>query len=564
MSNSLFTKKMSNLLDLFFKFNHLRNPLSNMPKFIMSLILLVLFLACTVSITSGAAYAKGSAIPVNNGAEIVADVAEKVSPAVVFISTVKEIKVRRQNLWGWGFDDPYSDRIFPQKGSGSGVIINKDGYILTNEHVVGDADKIDVTLLDKRKFSARLIGKDRKTDLAVIKIDSDNLPFAELGDSDKLRVGQWVIAIGNPFGLEHTVTCGVISALNRTLAIQQERNYDNLIQTDASINPGNSGGPLVSLSGTIIGINTAIIPFGQGLGFAISSNLCKGIVDQLIKNKEVVRSWFGFYLQELTPDLQKTFKVSNGALVGSVVKNSPAYKAGIKRGDIIVAVDGAEIKDRNQLTQAISKIPVGKSSVVKVIRNGSPVELKVITEKMPAGDQFEAAEDENGETEIKPSKKDELKAFEYELFGIFTSDIPAELKGELKLSDEETGVLITDIEQSSPVNDRLQKGDIIIQIDSQKIENQKQMREYLDKNKENKNFVFVVLNNGVSRYVSIDRPEKKFNMDNKQNINGNGTNGNQGTRNQGIQRRVYVYPNQGGSMQDEHLRRFIEQFFNEW
>ncbi len=460
--------------------------------------------------------AAGTAIPADTaGVEIVADIAEKVSPAVVFINTIKEIKVRRPYVWG--FEEGYLEQLFPQKGSGSGAIISKEGYIVTNEHVIHGADKISVTLLDKRKFDAVLVGSDIRTDLAVIKITADDLPVLELGDSDRLRVGQWVVAIGNPFGLEHTVTCGVISALNRTLAIPGERNYNNLIQTDASINPGNSGGPLVSLKGKIIGINTAIIPHGQGIGFAIPANLCKNIVDQLIKNKSVTRSWFGVFIQELTPEFQKMFKVSEGVIIGSVVKNSPAHKAGIQRGDIITNYDGKKIADRNSFIEFISTSEAGKPKKVKIMRNGKEMELVITPEAMPDENKIASAQTapDNEEPAAKPAEPE----IEYKLFGINCKDASGKGddrnagSGGAEKSQQESaaGAEITEIAQSAEASEKLTPGDIIIQIGSEQIKSVKQLREYLAKNKTEKSFVVAVTNNGVSRYLSLNaEPPDKF------------------------------------------------------
>jgi len=444
--------------------------------------------------------ASSAAIPSDtSGVELVADIAEKVSPAVVYINTIKEIKVRRPYVWG--FEEGYLEQLFPQKGSGSGAIISKDGYIVTNEHVIHGADKISVTLLDKRKFDAVLVGSDIRTDLAVIKITAADLPVLEFGDSDKLRVGQWVVAIGNPFGLEHTVTCGVISALNRTLAIAGERNYNNLIQTDASINPGNSGGPLVSLQGKIIGINTAIIPHGQGIGFAIPAALCKNIIDQLIKNKAVTRLWLGIFIQELTPELQKMFKVSEGVVIGSVINKSPAQEAGIKRGDIIISYDGRKINDRNSLIDLISSSEAGSAKKVKIIRDGKELELMITPQPMPDENKIAAAQ-------IKPENEDDgndtkTPEIEYRLFGINCSDASE--------SDDGSGALITSIEQSSEAFEKLTPGDVIIQAGAERIESVKDLREYLTKNKGEKSFVIAVNNKGISRYLSLNaEPPDKF------------------------------------------------------
>lgn len=525
--------------------------------------------------------ASSTAIPADtSGVELIADIAEKVSPAVVYINTIKEIKVRRPYVWG--FEEGYLEQLFPQKGSGSGAIISKDGYIVTNEHVIHGADKISVTLLDKRKFDAVLVGSDIRTDLAVIKITAPDLPVLEFGDSDKLRVGQWVVAIGNPFGLEHTVTCGVISALNRTLAIAGERNYNNLIQTDASINPGNSGGPLVSLQGKIIGINTAIIPHGQGIGFAIPAVLCKNIIDQLIKNKIVTRSWLGVFIQELTPDLQKMFKVNEGVVIGSVINKSPAQKAGIKRGDILISYDGHKINDRNSLIDLISSSEAGTAKKIKIMRDGKELELTIIPEAMPDENKIASAQ-------IKPENEDDEEKtktpeIEYQLFGINCADASAnnsDINADNKTADindkqvdsgkkdgadetnDGTGVLITAIEQSSEAFEKLTPGDVIIQIGTEQVKSVKQLREYLIKNKDEKSFVIAVNNKGVSRYLSLNaEAPDKF----KNKVRQSQTHQKPNKNARGNFKYYVIPPNsipQGFDFNDLFNQRFMEEFLNE-
>ena len=265
-----------------------------------------------------------------------------------------------------------------QHGLGSGVIVSSDGYILTNYHVVGHADEIHVTLMDKREFTAKVIGKDQKTDIAVIKIDTNQpLPAASLGDSAKAQVGDWVLAIGSPFGFNLTVTSGIISAEGRALG----GNYDNFIQTDASINPGNSGGPLFDTRGQVIGINTAIYSStgsNAGIGFAIPIDLAKDVMEQLKSHGKVVRGWIGVGIQEVTPDLAKSFGLPapTGALVGSVESGSPASKAGIQRGDIIVKYNGNVVHDEHELPELVAQTPLNKVVPIEVIRGGKHVTLQ--------------------------------------------------------------------------------------------------------------------------------------------------------------------------------------------
>ena len=317
-----------------------------------------------------------------------ADLAKKAKNSVVNISTVKVIKGRGQAPMPFGPNDPFRDfferffrdqipKDFRQQSLGTGVIIDKEGFILTNNHVVEMADEIKVKLADEREFLAKIIGRDQKTDLALIKIDSDKpLSPLPLGDSDKLEVGEWVVAIGNPFGLGNTVTAGIVSAKYRQIG---QSSYDNYIQTDASINPGNSGGPLLNTAGEVVGINTAI--FSQsggniGIGFAIPINMAKDLLPQLKKGK-VVRGWLGVMIQKITPELKQKLdlKDEKGALVADVTPGGPAEKAGIQRGDVIISFNGKEIKEMNELPYVVASTPVGKSVNVEVLAKRAEKEL---------------------------------------------------------------------------------------------------------------------------------------------------------------------------------------------
>lgn len=327
-----------------------------------------------------------------------ADLVEKVKPAVVNISTETTVRIPGnpfRHFFGPDEEGPFGDffkrffgdipdRELKQQSLGSGFIIDKDGYIITNNHVVEGADEIKVKLADKREFKAKVVGRDPKTDLALIKISSifKDLPTLPLGDSDKIRVGDWVLAIGNPFGLEHTVTQGIISATGRVIGSGP---YDNFLQTDAPINPGNSGGPLINLKGEVIGINTAIIASGQGIGFAIPSNMAKTVITQLKEKGKVIRGWIGVSIQTLTPELAQSFglKETRGALVADVVPGGPADKAGLKRGDIIISFDGKEINEMSELPKIVAETPIGKTVNVKIIRNGKEKILKMTIAPLP-------------------------------------------------------------------------------------------------------------------------------------------------------------------------------------
>jgi len=316
-----------------------------------------------------------------------ADIVRHEKPAVVNISTTQKSSPGEIPLPG--DHPPLGDffgntlpKEFRGQSLGSGFIIKKDGIILTNNHVVEKADKIIVRLSDEREFEAKVIGRDERTDLALIKIkDSQSLPVVRLGDSDQLDVGEWVIAIGNPFGLEQTVTVGIVSAKGRAIGTGP---FDDYIQTDASINPGNSGGPLFNTNGEVVGINTAINPSGQGIGFAIPINQVKKIVDQLEKYGKVSRGWLGVMIQELNDDLARSFRLKEkkGALISDVFENSPAAKAGLERGDVIIEFDGKKINQMRMLPPIVAETPIGKEVQLKTIRNGGERTLTVKIEEM--------------------------------------------------------------------------------------------------------------------------------------------------------------------------------------
>jgi len=325
--------------------------------------------------------------------------AQQVTPCVVNISTVSRKKLVQPFFqFSPFFDDFFGEqqpRYRRDTSLGSGFIINREGYILTNDHVVRDAESIKVKLSNENVYNGRVVGSDPKTDLAVIKIDSrEQLPVAVLGDSDKLRVGQWAAAIGNPFGLDRTFTVGVISATGRSnMGIEA---YEDFIQTDASINPGNSGGPLLNIHGEVIGINTAIVAAGQGIGFAIPINMAKNVVEQLLRKGKVSRGWLGVSIQPVTDEIAASFglKKAAGALVNEVVAGSPAAKAGIRQGDIIVGLDGREVKDVQQLQRLVADTPVGKQVDVRVIRDGKEVRLGMKLGSAESGEARQAGPEE--------------------------------------------------------------------------------------------------------------------------------------------------------------------------
>ncbi len=395
--------------------------------------------------------------------------AEMASPAVVNIRTVKTIKgggpvFRQFQRDPWGKNSPFKEfferyfgedmqREFKQPSLGSGFIIDEDGFVVTNNHVIEDADQIKVKLKDEREFDAKIVGRDPNTDLALLKIESDqNLPNIKLGDSDALKVGQWVVAIGSPFGLEHTVTAGIVSAKGRVIGSGP---YDDFIQTDASINPGNSGGPLLNLNGEVIGINTAIVASGQGIGFAIPINLARDIIVALKNEGEVTRGWLGVAIQDLNGDMAEYYGIEEkkGVFVADVFEGDPADMAGIKAKDIILEVNGEKIKTSRQLTGMIARIPVGDSAKIKILRDGKE---KTVTVKIAK------------RTEEKLAVRGQPKEDTEEL-GIRVSDLTPEIAQRFNI-DEKSGVVVTHIQSGSKGEEAdVRVGDIIKEINRQQV-----------------------------------------------------------------------------------------------
>jgi len=385
------------------------------------------------------------------------NVVKAVNPSVVNISTVSKKKLVQPFLeFSPFFDDFFGGQSRPQyrreKSLGSGIIINSDGYIVTNDHVVRDAESIQVKLSNEKVYNGKVVGGDSKTDIAVIKINAgEPLPAAVLGDSEKLQVGQWAIAIGNPFGLDRTVTVGVISATGR--ANMGIETYEDFIQTDASINPGNSGGPLLNVYGEVIGINTAIVAAGQGIGFAIPVNMAKQVVAQLIKKGSVTRGWLGVSIQPVTDDIAKSFSLNHarGALVGDVMAGSPAEKAGFKQGDVITRFAGKEIKDPRQLQLTVADTPVGQKVEVEIFRDGKPQKLAVIL-----GSSESAAA-------VQPKSVEPQAGW----FGLTVEELPRNMR-----ISGLSGVLVTAVDSGGMAAEAgIQQGDIIISVNQRKVAN---------------------------------------------------------------------------------------------
>lgn len=426
--------------------------------------------------------AVASAIP-----ESFSDLAEAAKPGVVNIRTVKTIKggspVFRHffgNPFG-GNRNPFDEffgpfqgdgphRDFKQRSLGSGFLIDEEGFIVTNNHVIDDADQIKVILADDKEFDAELIGRDPKTDLALIRIQGGaNLKPLELGDSGELKVGTWVVAIGSPFGLEQTVTAGIVSAKGRIIGSGP---YDDFIQTDASINPGNSGGPLLNMDGKVVGINTAIIASGQGIGFAIPINMAKGIIEQLKDKGEVTRGWLGVGIQDLTPELAEYYglKVDKGVLVTQVFENDPADKAGIKVNDIILSVDGQSVSTGRELSARIANTPVGHQTRIELVRDGKQKSLTVTLAKRD--DDPKVVADANG------PGVDEM--------GIEVTDLDSDIARRFGIEEGENGVLVTNVKDGSLAQKAdVRPGDIIKEIDRNVVKDHTDFVRLMKKNKDN-------------------------------------------------------------------------------
>jgi serine protease Do len=366
------------------------------------------------------------------------------------------------------YDHFFGGRIpheYKQNGLGTGFIIDKSGLIVTNNHVVQDADKIKVVLKDKREFDAKVVGRDPQTDLALIKIDAkEDLPTARLGSSAKLQVGEWVAAIGSPFGLEQTITAGIVSAKGRVIGSGP---YDDFIQTDASINPGNSGGPLINMNGEVVGINTAIIAGGQGIGFAIPIDLANGIIAQLKANGEVTRGWLGITIQDLNGDLAKYYGVKDqsGVLVADVIPGDPADKAGIRPHDIIIDVNGNKVTSSHEVTATAAGLTVGEKATVTVLRDGEQKRFDVEVGKRPMTLAAGEAPLQEKETE----------------FGFQVADLTPQMARQLNLTDDK-GVVVVGVKTDSKAEDAgIQKGDLIKEVNRKPVESASEFKKLVHK-----------------------------------------------------------------------------------
>ena len=429
-----------------------------------------------------------------------ADLAERLKPSVVNISTTKIIRgggalapFEGSPLGRYFGGDDFFERFFgdipqrefKQKSLGSGFIISHDGYIFTNNHVVEQADKILVKLSNGKEYDAKVIGKDAKTDIALIKIKpSESLPVADTGDSDKLRVGEWVMAIGNPFGLEQTVTVGIVSAKGRVIGAGP---YDNFIQTDASINPGNSGGPLFNMAGQVIGINTAIVAQGQGIGFAIPISMAKTILPDLKSRGKVTRGWMGVSVQDISEDIAKSLRLKDqkGALISDVVAGDPAEKAGLRAGDVITEINGKAVINTHDLLLLIAGLRVGETIKVKVVRDGQEKIFPILIAERT--DSTETAS-------VKTSG---------EAFGMSVQEITPEIAAQLGLPVKK-GIIVVDVQGGSLADEvGIQPQDIILQVNKTKVTTLKEYKNEIAKAGSKGNILLLIRRGRTTFFVPL-------------------------------------------------------------
>jgi serine protease Do len=467
---------------------------------------------------------KRDAQPVNRGQlerASFSDVVKRVSPSVVKITT--QTKARR--IANRGGEEDFSQalppglreffggrlpelRQAPQSGLGSGVIISADGYVVTNNHVVDNADTVTVALNDGREFTAKVVGRDPQTDIAVIKVDAKDLPAVTFADTSKVEVGDRVLAIGNPFGIGETVTSGIVSATGRRVGILQDvQGYEDFIQTDAAINPGNSGGALVDVDGRLVGINTAILSRNggfQGVGLAVPSNMVSHVADSLVKTGKVVRGYLGVGIQNVTPALAESFnlKTRDGALVSEVVEKSPAAKAGLKEGDVILAVNGQPVTDANKLTLAMSSLAPGTKLSLDIVRDGDKKQISAIAGERPG------SKSAPGSDTFSQKGSDEGI-----LNGVAVDDLDAQTRQQLDIPSRVRGALITQVDpDSAAARAGIRRGDVILSIDGKEVTSAEQAVELSAKVDDKKapvrlwsrgNTIFVVVDETGSKNAGL-------------------------------------------------------------
>ena len=433
-----------------------------------------------------------------------APVVKRVAASVVKITTSTKARQTSMNEAPW-LDNPTLRRFFgedaersgrrglrrpPQQGVGSGVVVTKDGYILTNNHVVDGTDEVKITLQDGRELSAKVIGKDPKSDVAVVKVETTDLPFIEVADSDQIEVGDLVLAVGNPFGIGQTVTMGIVSATGRA---HMGLDYEDFIQTDAAINPGNSGGALVDAEGRLIGINTAILSRSggnQGIGFAIPTNLARDVMENLVKDGKVTRGYLGVMIQDITPALAKEFnlKDSKGALIGDVVPNGPAEKAGLRTGDIVVEFNGKAVEDARHLKLAVARVKPGEKASTKVLRDGSSKSLEVTVKELPGSEKIAKADADDSEA----------------LKGVAVGDLDESTREQFKVPSHVKGAVVLEVAGDSAAREAgLKPGDIILEINKHPVKGAEDAVRLTEK-ATGKTTLLRVWSDGGSRYLVVD------------------------------------------------------------
>jgi serine protease Do len=486
----------------------------NPQRMLQGLAMLLPLMLLALLLAPGPASAQESGLEsLRSTGEAFRSVAKKVSPAVVNIQ-VEKVASERETPFPFGGQSPFGDDFFRRffgiplpeapgqnphdrrpsprlRSQGSGFIITPDGFILTNNHVVEDADKVDVALTDGRTFSAEVIGSDPASDVAVIKIENKkDLPFVPLGDSDALEVGDWVLAVGNPFGLSNTITAGIVSAKGRSSVGITD--YENFIQTDAAINPGNSGGPLVNLQGEVVGMNTAIFSRSggyMGIGFAIPVNMVKHIRDQLIDSGSVTRGYMGVMIQDLTPELAENFELetNKGVLISQVTKDSPAEKAGLRQGDIVIEFAGAPVDSVGPFRNRVALSPPGSEQKMTILRDGKRKTIKITLGTLP---------DERASVHSDPSEVDEL--------GLIVQPLTQELAQRFGYTDTE-GVIVTQVAPGSiAASARIRPGTLIQEVNQQKVTTPAEFQKAMEEG--SKDTVLLLLRQGDAiRYVALRR-----------------------------------------------------------
>ena len=496
----------------------LKTTIRRAPYLILSGTLLVAAATAAVSKGDSKSDAKPTAVklvvddkPVSRDVKLgtsFSPVVKKVAPSVVMVTTSAKPKQAAMQE-APGFDNPFFRRFFGEEfdqrqprrrpnaprqlGQGSGVIVTRDGYILTNNHVVDGADEVKVALQDGREFTGKVVGKDPKTDVAVLKIDGKDLPFIEMADSEKIEVGDIVLAVGNPFGIGQTVTMGMISATGRaTLGLD----YEDFIQTEAAINPGNSGGALVGADGRLIGINTAILSRSggnQGIGFAIPTNLARDVMESLVADGKVTRGYLGVMIQDVTPSLAKEFNLKDqkGALIGDVVPKGPAEKAGLRSGDVVLEFNGKAVKDSRQLKLQVARVKPSESVPVKVLRNGATKTLEVTVRELPGSEQVAKADAPAG------GDGEALK-------GVAVGDLDSQMRRELNIPANVHGAVVTEVDENAAAREAgLKPGDVILEINRQPVKSAEDAVKLTESPKD-KTTLLRIWSKGGSRYVVVD------------------------------------------------------------